>query len=49
MFIFKITDKNSSFTEQIEAIDVEQAYQMMYEEYPDADIECIGISDDETI
>ena len=49
MYIFKLSDSNGSFTEQIEANDVEEAYQMMYEEYPDFDVECIGVSDDEEI
>lgn len=49
MYIFKVSDSNGSFTEQIEATDVEEAYQIIYEEYPDAVIECIKISDDEKI
>lgn len=39
MFVFKIKDDYGSFTEEINADDVEQAYQIMYEQYPDSDIE----------
>lgn len=49
MFVFKITDSNSSFNEHVDAIDIEQAYQMMYEEYPDATIECLEILNNEEI
>lgn len=35
-------DYTNHVTEEIEADDVEQAYQMMYEDYPEAQIKYIG-------
>lgn len=47
MFIFRVKDEHGSFLHEIIADDVEQAYQMAYEEYPDYEIECIDIISNE--
>ena len=47
MFIFKVKDEHGSFLHEVIADDVEQAYQMAYEEYPDYEIECIDITNNE--
>ena len=47
MFIFRVKDEHGSFLHEIIADDIEQAYQMAYEEYPDYEIECIDIIGDE--
>ena len=47
MFIFRVKDEHGSFLHEIIADDIEQAYQMAYEEYPDYEIECIDIISNE--
>lgn len=47
MFVFRVKDEHGSFLHEIIADDVEQAYQMAYEEYPDYEIECIDIISNE--
>lgn len=42
LFKFKIYyDYTNNSIEEIEANDIKEAYQMMYEEYPEAQINCI--------
>lgn len=50
IFTFKVFfDYINHSIKEVEALDVEQAYQIIYEEYPDAVIECVKISDNEKI
>lgn len=42
LFKFEVYyDYTNYSVEEIDACDVEEAYQMMYEEYPEAQIKCI--------
>ena len=44
IYRFKISfNSGEYFIENIPAIDPEAAYEYMYEEYPDAQIECIDV------
>lgn len=44
VYRFKISyDSGEYFIEDIPAIDPEAAYEYMYEEYPDAQIECTDV------
>jgi hypothetical protein len=46
IYIFKIECEKQSFPTYIEALDVEQAYEMAYAEFPDSDINLIGTKDE---
>ena len=47
MFVFRVKDEHGSFLHEVIADDIEQAYQMAYEKYPDYEIECIDIISNE--
>lgn len=46
IYIFKIKTEEQSFPTYIEALDVEQAYEMAYAEYPNSDINLIDTKDE---
>ena len=46
IYIFKIKTKEQSFPTYIEALDVEQAYEMAYAEFPDSNINLIDTKDE---
>lgn len=46
IYIFKIKTEEQSFPTYIEALDVEQAYEMAYAEFSDSDINLIDTKDE---
>ena len=46
IYVFKIECEEDSFPAYIEALDVEQAYEMVYSEYPDSDVNLIDVKDE---
>lgn len=46
IYIFKIECEEDSFPTYIEALDIEQAYEMAYAKYPNSDINLIDTKDE---